>query len=227
MVCIMVSGCSREDFSVQRVDAFPTIIVTYALDGSLAIGEGLSVAVLPSSRGISDYFITIVPPNQHFRWESQAVAFDVGGVGYLGVPDLVLPAGFPLPEGTWGLELLHADGRVIEHGFQINRNAQHRAIITQPELWIPRFFWEESADKKLIPTIGIPSDSSEQRSLQETWNIQFLDAYGTILHSLRAKEGPLALTGVLLQEIGRNAVRVVTSRYDDSSGCLLIGQSFL
>ncbi len=227
MVCIMMSGCSREEFSIQRVDAFPTIIATYAFDSSLTISEGLSLAVLPVSRGSGDYFVTVVSPSQDWSWESQAVIVAVDGIEYLGVPDLILPSGFPFPEGLWALQLLHADGRVIEHSFQILRNAQHRAIVGQSELWIPRVFWSGSSDERLILTMEIPADSLEKRSLQDMWNIQFLDANGAVVTTIRAQEGILASRQVSLAELKRKAVKAVCSRYDDSSGCLLIGLSIL
>jgi hypothetical protein len=228
MVCIMLVGCSREDFSIQRVDAFPIIMATYASDGSVTTtSEGISLAVLPVARGSSDYFISVVSPLQDLRWESQAFAFDVDGIEYLGVSDLVLPPGFSIPEGMWALQILHSDGRVIEHSFQIKRNAQHRAIVGQSELWIPKVFWDDSSDGQMIPTMGVSSLSTVERSLQEVWDVQFIDANGTVITTSRAQQGVILLPEATLEKVKQDAVRAVYSRYDDACGCLLIGISFL
>ncbi len=224
MLCFLV-GCSREEFALQRIHAYPVIINHYGASEPNRVLEGLSIAFLPVLRETSDYSASITAPSGSFSWEHKLFPFEVDGLDYLGFPDLTLPAGFPLPQGIWEAELLHSDGRRTLGKFTLEDNALLRSVRKEPQLWIPQFSWERDASSPEIWQLFMrtTSSGSEARSLQDMWEIQCIDAKGVVLSRMSAKEGRVTSSSVADANLKANTVLIKCSRYDASIGCVLIG----
>ncbi|PKL12170.1 MAG: hypothetical protein CVV52_11090 [Spirochaetae bacterium HGW-Spirochaetae-8] len=229
LALIACFSCSRAEFGLQQIYAYPVIIQEYKASSIGPASEGLSLAALPLLRESSEYFISVADPTGELRWEQSLAAFDVDGIAYLGLPDLLLPQGFTLPQGVWEVELLHADGRRATGEFTLQDNALFRSAREAPQLWIPQFTWQpsetiESETWQLY--MQTESVDAESRPLQELWDIQFIDENGTVLHALQAKEGRLTSNQIDYGTLRSRTVLIKCSRYDTTIGCMLVGLTY-
>lgn len=225
LVVFFFSGCSREEFGLQRVEVYPLMVHQYEVSSSSRALEGLSLAILPVLRETSEYSASILAPSGGLRWEQTLFPFDVNGLAYLGFPDLILPEGFSLPQGVWEVELLHSDGRRAAGKFTLEDNALVRTVRKEPQLWIPQFFWERdpSSSETWQLFMRTTSSGSEERPLQEMWEIHCIDATGMVLSKMNAKEGRVTSSQIADSTLKANTVVIKCFRYDATIGCMLIG----
>lgn len=226
LLLILVSGCVREEFSLQMVQVFPSVVATYTQRGDIGISEGLAIALsvgkIESDR---EYGVTVRSPESSILWETLATAVKDTPVPYLGVVDFVLAPGFPLPDGEWRVELSHTDGRVLQSGFTLSHNPLQIAVLNRADLVIPGFFWEKQENGNLSLRLSLLSENSGYDSAEDIWHVQLLDSTGMLIASMESSLGPLDTNGLSQDPVNQRIAMAVCFRYDESAGCLLIGRT--
>jgi len=226
LLLILVSGCVREEFSLQMVQVFPTVVAAYTQRGDIGISEGLAIALsvgkIESDR---EYGVTVRSPESSILWETLATVVKDTQVPYLGVVDFVLAPGFPLPDGEWRVELSHTDGRVLHSGFTMSHNAPHTEVLNRADLVIPGFFWETQENGDLSLRLSLLSENSGYDSAKEIWHVQLLDSTGMLIASMESSLGLLDTSGLSQDPANQRIAMAVCFRYDESAGCLLIGRT--
>lgn len=206
----MLLGCTRSDFSVVQVIAYPMVVTTYT-EGKALRSEGVALALEVEPLEDTTYHIAVTSPSKTYSWETVLYPFEAHGIILVGVPDLLLPYGIGIEKGTWQVELFHSDGRKRTSSFTISQG------VDKENLDAPFYQWDVSDDGLWV----IDLKTAEN----EAWHIAFFDFSGRMLDAVSYTGKPIELSATQHAMLEDSTFQIVCSRYDEDRGCLVVSRT--
>lgn len=106
------TSCSRDKNTVWDIQAQPYV----RTDGSM----GLSLYMISSSEEDETVQMVVEDPSGNLSWSFNARQAKSGTTTYIGSPDIRMPAGSVLPQGTWSVDILFKDGTTVTEEFDVS-----------------------------------------------------------------------------------------------------------
>ena len=113
ILCVLLTAsCTKDRKSVWDIQAQPYV----RSDGTM----GLSLYMVSSSEAGESVQMVVKDPSGHLTWSFNAVSARSGNTTYIGSPNIRMPAGSDLPQGTWSVDVLYRDGTTVTKEFSVS-----------------------------------------------------------------------------------------------------------
>jgi len=215
-------SCTREDYSIAGFNHYPIIAVDYRNDGSVVATQALTIMLAMDVAEVAgEFLVAVTSPDGLLCWERAVRLQVIDGISYLGVNGLMLPEGNRMAGGSWTVEVVHPDGRMISQQFAIsdtqwNMPGDAAGVLST----IPRARWVSTDEGKS----GLALDTGEAPDAR-AWSVRLVDASQSVVASGTYRGIPITSA-----RFTSNASQAVVAEYwltEESSGILLMGRSEL
>lgn len=214
-------SCTREDYSIAGFNHYPIIAVDYRNDGSIVATQALTIMLAMDVAEVAgEFLVAVTSPDGLLCWERAVRLQVIDGISYLGVNGLMLPEGNRMPGGSWTVEVVHPDGRMISQQFAISDTQWNMPGDAGMLSVIPRARWVPTDDGSSGLAL-VWAEATDSR----TWSVRLVDASQTVVANGTYRGIPITSA-----RFTANAPQAVVAEYwlmEESSGILLMGRSEL
>ncbi len=120
VIALLLTACSKNDFSVNNLQAQPYIRESGQM--------GLSLYVRTDAKNPESMQMQVKNPSGNLSWSFTVNEVEYEGETYFGSSDIAMPAGAALPMGTWSVDIFFKDGSTRNMDFEVSYSDEDGAI---------------------------------------------------------------------------------------------------
>lgn len=201
----LLGGCERSNFNLIGLEFYPIVSQSYTYWGELQMQEGVALAVeMRADLDVPELLLSLRSPDEQLLWERETTVLEHDQRLYVGSASFLLPPEFEVPTGNWKVEVIHPDGRALQHTFNLTkiRSAEQ----------IPKLGFVDSQSIGFLPALV------ENRE----WTVELLNQHNQRLYQVSLLEG-----ATFSSDSAPGAVKARYWRVDEGDGLLYRGETYL